>query len=68
MPSARLREFANAVIAYQYRLLRYVTYNESTVPFPFSQFPQVLEPTGSPHEAGDTDLRDLLRREDADED
>ena len=60
-PSVRVREFANRVIAYYYRLHRYLTYNEATVPFPFSPVPPALEPTGSPHEESDTDVRDLLR-------
>ena len=63
-PSLRMREFANQAIAYYYRLYRYLTYNEATVPFPFSPFPPTLEPTGSPHEEGDTDVRELLRSED----
>lgn len=65
-PSVRMREFANRVIAYHYRLHRYLTYNEATVPFPFSPFPPALEPTGSPHEESDTDVRDLLRSQDGD--
>ena len=63
-PSWRLREFANLVIAYYYRLHRYITYNEATVPFPFSPFPSALEPTGRTNEESDTDVRDLLRSED----
>ena len=43
-PSVWIREFANRVIAYHYRLHRYVTYNEATVPFSFSPFPSVFEP------------------------
>ncbi len=65
-PSVRVRDFANRVIAYYYRLNRYLTYNEATVPFPFSPFPPALEPTGSSHEESDTDVRDLLRSEDED--
>ncbi len=65
-PSVRMREFANRVIAYYYRLHRYLTYNEATLPFPFSPFPPALEPTGLPHEEGDTDVRDLLWSEDED--
>jgi hypothetical protein len=42
-PSVRVREFANRVISYYYRLGRYVTYNESRVPFPFADFPDALE-------------------------
>ncbi len=65
-PSVRMREFANSVIAYYYRLHRYLTYNDATVPFPFSPFPPALEPTGSPHEESDTAVRDLHRSEDED--
>jgi len=43
-PPRRLRELANRVIAYSYRIGRYLTYNESRVPFPFSEFPAALEP------------------------
>jgi hypothetical protein len=43
-PGERVRELANRIVAYHYKILRYVTYNESRVPFPFSDFPQPLEP------------------------
>ncbi len=42
-PSPRLRELANRILAYRYRIGRYLTYNESRVPFPFSDFPDALE-------------------------
>jgi hypothetical protein len=45
-PSARVRELANRVISYYYRVGRYVTYNDSRVPFPFSDFPEALEADG----------------------
>ena len=43
-PSSRLREFANRALGYRYRIARYLTYNESRIPFPFSEFPEVVEP------------------------
>jgi hypothetical protein len=43
-PGTRVRELANRISTYYYRLLRYLTYNESRVPFPFSDFPEPLEP------------------------
>ena len=43
-PGERVREFANRTISYLYRILRYLTYNEHTRPFPFSDFPPELEP------------------------
>ena len=42
-PSLRVREFANRILSYYYKLGRYVTYNESRVPFPFSDFPEAIE-------------------------
>ena len=45
-PSSRVRELANRVISYYYKVGRYVTYNESRVPFPFSDFPDAVEPDG----------------------
>lgn len=43
-PSDRVRELANRIISYYYRLGRYMTYNESRVPFPFDDFPEPVEP------------------------
>ncbi len=43
-PSPRVRELANRIIAYSYRIGRYLTYNESRVPFPFAEFPPPVEP------------------------
>lgn len=42
-PGVGVRALANRIIAYYYRIGRYLTYNESLVPFPFSEFPEVLE-------------------------
>jgi hypothetical protein len=42
-PGLRVRELANRIITYYYRIGRYLTYNESLVPFPFSEFPEALE-------------------------
>ena len=44
-PSLRLRELANRVVAFEYRIGRYLTYNEGSVPFPFSEFPREIEPS-----------------------
>jgi hypothetical protein len=43
-PGLRVRALANRITTYYYRLLRYLTYNESRAPFPFSDFPEPLEP------------------------
>lgn len=44
-PSERIRELANRIVTFDYRIQRYLTYNEATVPFPFSDFPEPLEPS-----------------------
>ena len=43
-PSEPVRRFSNQLAAYGYRLMRYLTLNENARPFPFSEFPQELEP------------------------
>lgn len=45
LPSSRLQRFANALIAYYYQVFRYLTHNDSLVPFPFSDLPEPLEPS-----------------------
>jgi hypothetical protein len=60
-PSWRVRELANQIIAYHYRLLRYLTYNESRVPFPFSDFPEPLEPDEFRPEDRDSGVLDADR-------
>ncbi|HKJ24998.1 MAG TPA: DUF4389 domain-containing protein [Myxococcota bacterium] len=43
-PRRKIRDFANQVCAYLYRVTRYLTYNEADPPFPFTDFPEALEP------------------------
>jgi len=43
-PSRKIRDFANQVCAYLYRVARYLTYNEADPPFPFTDFPEAVEP------------------------
>ncbi len=43
-PTDEVRHFANRTTSYLYRVLRYVTYNDPVVPFPFSSFPDEVEP------------------------
>ena len=45
-PAVGVRALANRIIAYYYRIGRYLTYNEPLVPFPFSDFPEALEESG----------------------
>ncbi len=35
-----VRRFSNKVSVYAYRVMRYVTLNENTLPFPFADFPE----------------------------
>jgi hypothetical protein len=42
-PNFWLIGFANRTIAYFYRVMRYVTFIEDKVPFPFSRFPAEIE-------------------------
>lgn len=42
-PNSWLIGFANYTIAYFYRVIRYLTFNEDRVPFPFSRFPEEIE-------------------------
>ncbi len=44
LPPERVREFGNRIVAYFYRIGRYLTYNESALPFPFTEFPPELHP------------------------
>jgi len=43
-PSRKIRDFANQVCTYLYRVTRYLTYNEAEPPFPFTDFPEPIEP------------------------
>jgi hypothetical protein len=42
--SEPLRKFSNQASTYVYRLVRYITLNDNARPFPFSEFPPVIEP------------------------
>lgn len=44
LPSPRVQDLGNDITAYFYQLLRYLTHNDSQVPFPFSDFPTPSEP------------------------
>jgi hypothetical protein len=41
--SEPLRSFSNKAAAYVYRIIRYVTLNDNTCPFPFTEFPREIE-------------------------
>lgn len=38
-----VRRFSNKVSFYAYRVMRYVTLNENTLPFPFADFPEEMD-------------------------
>jgi len=41
--SEPVRNFTNKVSIYAYKVLRYVTLNENNKPYPFKDFPQIME-------------------------
>ncbi len=43
-PPDRVTDAGNRVTAYFYRVLRWLTHNEVEKPFPFSDFPEAVEP------------------------
>jgi len=43
-PNEPIRVFSNRIATYAYRVIRYLSLNESTIPFPFSDFPPDVEP------------------------
>lgn len=53
-PSTGVKRFANRTISYLYHILRYATYNETTPPFPFADFPDEVEPVASDSSARTT--------------
>jgi hypothetical protein len=57
-PGPRVRVLANRITTYYYRVLRYLTYNESRAPFPFSDFPEPLEPDAFRAEDRDSEALD----------
>ncbi len=42
-PSPIVRGFANRILSYFYRIGRYLSYNDSELPFPFRDFPEEVE-------------------------
>lgn len=44
-PAEGLRAAANRLIGYDYRIARWLTWNEREIPFPFAEFPEALEPS-----------------------
>ena len=43
-PSEPVRRVSNQLAAYGFRVMRYLTLNDNLRPFPFSEFPQEMEP------------------------
>lgn len=46
--SEPLRSFSNKAAAYVYRLIRFITLNDNTRPFPFTEFPSEMESPEGP--------------------
>jgi len=47
-PNLPVRNFSNQLITYAYRVMRYLTLNENTRPFPFNDFPAAIDPPEDP--------------------
>ncbi len=62
-PGLRVRELANRALVYYYRIWRYLTYNEAQVPFPFSDFPVVLEESSWSPEPRESEVLGLGRKQ-----
>jgi len=41
--NSNLRDFSNKLISYEYKMMRYITLNENECPYPFADFPKVIE-------------------------
>ncbi len=67
-PSPRVRELANRIVAYYYRIGRYLTYNESRLPFPFTDFPRALEADAWDPEERESSALGLLERDGPEDD
>lgn len=46
-PSEPVRRVSNQLAVYGYRVMRYLTLNDNTRPFPFTEFPPEMEPMAS---------------------
>ncbi len=67
-PSPRVRELANRIVGYYYRIGRYLTYNESRLPFPFTDFPRALEADAWDPEERESETLGLLERDGPEDD
>ncbi len=50
LPADRVQRFAHDLTAYYGQILRYLTHNDSRMPFPFSDFPEPSEPSRPAYE------------------
>lgn len=60
-PARTVRDVSNKLAVYYYRILRYLTYNESAPPFPFADLPDALEPSRWSDDDNESDLLGLRR-------
>ena len=60
-PAVGVRALANPLITYYYRIGRYLTFNESLAPFPFSDFPEALEESSWAPEPRESESLGLAR-------
>ncbi len=50
-PATRVRNIANSMISYSYRIQRWLAHTESELPFPFSDLPEDIHPIEWPYAA-----------------
>jgi hypothetical protein len=55
-PSEGLRNAANRLISFHYRIARWLTYNAGEIPFPFSDFPDAVEASDWDPEVGEAEI------------
>ena len=55
VPGERVQAFANGIVAYFRQILRYLTHNDSVIPFPFSDFPEPLQESRPAYAIGEAE-------------
>lgn len=43
-PNQSIKNFSNKVAVYGYKILRYISFNEKPLPYPFTDFPSEIDP------------------------
>jgi len=67
-PGEGLRNAANRLISYDYRIKRWLTWNAGEIPFPFSDFPEPLEEPDWDPRAGEAEALGFARADEPGDD